>query len=159
MMKKKLGKKIILFIVIALVVMQFIPVTKPETKKDNPNDITKDFHVPQEIATTLKTSCYDCHSMETHYPWYSKVAPVKWMLFNHIEEGREHLNFSEWALLPKEDKLDALDEVTEVLEEGEMPLETYLIMHREAKLSEKQKEDIIIWAESYMEDIFASEPE
>ncbi len=147
---KKLGKKIVLLLLVALVIMQFIPVDKPETTTDNPNDITKDISVPKEIAARLKTSCYDCHSNETKYPWYSKVAPVKWALFNHIEEGREHLNFSEWKTLSNDDKIDALDEVVEVLEEGEMPMESYLILHSEAKLSQQQKEDVMAWAESLM---------
>jgi len=151
---KRIIKLFLLFLLGVFVLMQLFPVEKPMVTMDNPNDLIGSGLVSKEVATIVQTSCYDCHSNQTNYPWYSKIAPVSWILYDHIEEGREHLNFSNWNRLEKEDKMEALDEIIEVIEEGEMPLESYLLIHREANLSEHQQEAIIQWAESYMEDLF-----
>ena len=156
---KRIIKLFLLFLLGVFVLMQLFPVEKPMVTMDNPNDLIGSGLVSKEVATIVQTSCYDCHSNQTNYPWYSKIAPVSWILYDHIEEGREHLNFSNWNRLEKEDKMEALDEIIEVIEEGEMPLESYLLIHREANLSEHQQEAIIQWAESYMEDLFRLETE
>lgn len=100
---------------------------------------------PAAIASTLKNACYDCHSYETQYPWYAGVAPVSWILANHIKEGREHLNFSIWGTYSAEDRPEILEEMAEVISEGEMPLAGYAAMHPEARLDEAQKSALIDW--------------
>ncbi len=154
-MKRKV-KLLLLFLLGIFVLLQLFPAEKPIVTMDNPNDLVRSGLVSKEVATIIETSCYDCHSNQTNYPWYSKIAPVSWMLFDHIKEGREHLNFSHWNTLKKEDKMEALDDIIEEVGEGEMPLEPYLIMHGEATLSKHQQEALIQWAESYMEDLFSS---
>ncbi len=135
-------KKIIIGIVILLVVIQFFgpEKTNPPVKADLIADVS--------VKTILKTSCYDCHSNETVYPWYSNIVPVSYFLMNHINEGREHLNFSDWENLDSLKKEKLLEEIWEEVEENKMPLSSYLKLHSEAELDEAQKDVIKNWAGS-----------
>ena len=147
-------KKILIAIVVLLVVIQFWPVSLPEVSNNNPNDLIANNEIAADIQSILKTSCYDCHSNETVYPWYSYVAPVSFLVVRDINEGREHLNFSEWNSLSKLDMAEALDELSEEVEEGEMPMAIYLPMHPEASLSDQDKEKLATWAENFAEALF-----
>ncbi len=148
-----MGKKILIGLIIVLVVIQFIPANLPEVKTDNPDDLLANYDVPEDIGNLLRASCYDCHSNETVYPWYSHVAPVSFLVSRDTREGREHLNFSEWKSWGKLDQLEALDEISEEVEEGEMPMKIYPIMHPDARLSDEDRERIVEWAEAFGEQI------
>lgn len=128
-MKKRLKKAFIVGIPALLVLIQFWPVDRsnPEVTRE----IRWDSPATAEIA---QRACYDCHSNETEWPWYSYVAPVKWLIVEHVNHGREHLNFSQWDQ-PNEDA----DEIVEVVEEGEMPHPQYLRLHPEARLTDEEK--------------------
>lgn len=132
----------IIFIIILLVIIgiQFI-----EVEKTNP-PVTADINAPIEVKTILQQSCYDCHSNETKWPWYSKVAPVSWLVSKDVVEGREHLNFSDWEkLLPaKQRKLK--EEIWEEIEEDKMPMSNYTLLHPSAKLDLIKKQTIKKWA-------------
>lgn len=99
-----------------------------------------------ETGGVIRAACMDCHSNETVWPWYSKVAPMKFFIADHIEEGREHLNLSVWGEMSLEDRDHALEEVVEVVEEGEMPLASYTLLHSDAKLTDAQRALIVDWA-------------
>lgn len=144
-MSKKL-RNIFIIVLVVLGLLQFVGPDRPVVAVDNPGDILLHANIPSEISGMLKTSCYDCHSMETKYPWYSYIAPVSWFLYSHIDHGREELNFSTWDSMDKRSKLRALKDIQEVLEEGEMPLPSYVNLHDEAALSDEQKEILITWA-------------
>ncbi len=148
-MKKKLT-----YTLLALVLLfGFIQFFRPEKNwQINPSrsDIFYKEQADPKLVTLLKTSCYDCHSNNTAYPWYNNIAPVSWILANHVNEGKEHLNFSEWDLYTPEKQHDLLDEIIEVVEENEMPLGSYLIIHDEAKLSDADKEMLKFWATDEM---------
>jgi hypothetical protein len=113
---------------------------------DNP-PVAGDIQVPAEVAPLLKRACYDCHSNETKWPWYSNVAPVMWIVARDVEHGRKHLNFSVWESYEQGRKLKKLKEIAEEVEENEMPLGIYVTMHSEAKLTEAEKKTIVEWAE------------
>ena len=148
-------KKIFLYLLVGIfVLIQFYPVERPSVNIDNPNDILKHVNVPKNISIILKSSCYDCHSNETTYPWYANIAPVKWWVYEHIEHGREHLNFSEWSTISKLDKAEILDDLSSEVTEKEMPLKFYPLMHKEAKLSKSDREALSEWAEMLAEDLF-----
>lgn len=149
-----LKKKIILGIIIVFGFIQLIPVNAPEVSNDLSKDIIANNEVPEDIALMLKTSCYDCHSNQTDYRWYSYIAPVSFLVAQDIREGKEHVNFSEWENLSKMDKLEALDEISEEVEEGEMPLEVYFITHSNATLTDAQRERLLEWFEEYAESLF-----
>jgi hypothetical protein len=108
--------------------------------------------MPSEVQVILKRACYDCHSNETRWPWYSNVAPVSWFVIDHVDHGRKHLNFSDWAQTDRHAEnqdLDAqLDRIYKEVKEGEMPLGSYLILHPAAKLSDQEINVICDWATS-----------
>lgn len=140
-MKKKIGIGIlILFVLIQLV---RIDKTNPEVIQEN--DFITITNPLEAIAHTLKAACYDCHSNESKYPWYSNVAPVSWWVKDHIIEGREELNFSEWGTFSDKRKTKKIKEVLEEVEEGEMPLPPYLITHSDAKLTKAQTTELLDW--------------
>ncbi len=134
--------------------MQIYPSDRPEVSAVNPNDLLRNNEVPENIASMLRSACYDCHSNETIYPWYANIAPVKWWLYDHINEGREELNFSDWKTLSKTDQAEALDDISSTVVDKEMPLESYPITHPEAKLSEEDRQAISDWAEVLSEKLF-----
>ena len=139
-------KKLVLGIVFILVAIQFIRIDKSAPESDPKEDILVVENVPSEIGAILKTSCYDCHSNQTVYPWYSNVAPVSWWLKQHINEGRKELNFSEWGVYSERRKDHKLKEIDELVEKGEMPLDSYLWIHGDARLSEQQTKQLVNWA-------------
>ncbi len=91
----------------------------------------------------MKTSCYDCHSNNTKYPWYSEVAPISWWIADHVTEGKDELNLSLWTTFSDKKRNHKLEEMIELIEKKEMPLESYLPMHSEAELSESQQQELI----------------
>lgn len=138
-------QKIFIGLAILFVLIQFIRIDKTNPDVVQENDFITITNPPENIAQTLKTSCYDCHSNESTYPWYSNVAPVSWWVKDHIVEGREELNFSEWGTFTDKRKIKKIKEVIEEVEEGEMPLPPYLITHSNAKLTETQTAELLDW--------------
>jgi hypothetical protein len=145
-------KKILIGLLVVLVLIQFF---RPE--KNNSNDLTHDvstkYKVPEEVSHILRVACNDCHSNKTNYPWYAQMQPVAWWLNDHVTEGKEHLNFSSFTQLPIAVQNHKFEEVIEVIDENEMPLEsyTYLGLHPEAKLTEDQKTALKTWAREQMD--------
>lgn len=146
--KKSLIKRILLVLLLVIIVMQFFRIDKnnpPVVKSEDLISITKP---PAEIEKMLRSACYDCHSNETVYPWYSNVAPVSWMLEHHVEEGREHLNFSKWGTLSVKKQNHKMHECAEEVAEGEMPMNSYTWTHSDASLSATQKKTLSDWFNS-----------
>lgn len=145
-------KKISIGLAIALLIIQFI-----QPDKNNSNnlsyDISTQYKVPDEVNHLLKTSCNDCHSNNTVYPWYANAQPVAWWLDHHITDGKRHLNFSEFVKRPIAIQNHKFEEIMEEVEEHEMPLDsyTYLGLHKEAKLTDEQRNVIYNWAKGQMD--------
>ena len=125
---------------VILIAIQFIPVNKT-----NP-PVTAELNAPAEIMSVFKKSCYDCHSNETQWPWYSFVAPVSWIVSGDVKDGRLHLNFSKWENFSLKDIVKMKEEIWEEIERGKMPLGKYIFMHPEAELDHKEKDLIKEWA-------------
>jgi hypothetical protein len=121
-------KKTIIVLVVIIIGLQFVPV-----HRTNP-PISWDINAPSKVSGILRTSCYDCHSNETRWPWYSYIAPVSYFITSDVNEGRKHLNFSEWDKYDEKKKAKKLDGIIEMVTEGEMPLPMYLLIHKNAKL-------------------------
>lgn len=102
--------------------------------------------MPEPVAATLRRACYDCHSNETVWPWYSKVAPPAWLVVHDVNEGRGELNFSRWGEYNPFDRADILEDVCKEAKEGRMPLRPYLMMHAEARLSPQDVDALCAWA-------------
>ena len=146
--------RILIGLVVLFVLLQLIPSPLPEVSKENPQDFLQNNPVPEAIATMLRANCYDCHSNETHYPWYSYVAPVSWLVKRDTEMGREHLNFSGWQGFEKAAMADAYYEIAEEVAEGEMPMKIYPLMHSDARLTDEQRQAIAQWAEAAAERLY-----
>lgn len=150
-MKRKKSIRIVLLVVLGVfVVMQFFRIDKSHPEIAARHDFIKQTKPPKDIEKILRSACYDCHSYETEYPWYAEVAPVSWWLDDHIKEGREHLNFSEWGKFKKKLKNHKLHECAEETEEQKMPLSSYTLTHGDAKLSTDQRKKLAEWFESQM---------
>jgi hypothetical protein len=145
-MKKLNLKKIGLGVLAVLVILQFIPTTKNNGEALGEQDIAHVVSVPADVQEILNVSCNDCHSNHTTYPWYSKIQPIGFWLDEHVEDGKTHLNFSEYATYKKKRQLHKLDEIAEMIEEHEMPLSSYTLIHTNAKLTAEQQSRLITWA-------------
>jgi hypothetical protein len=144
-MKKSLNKYLIITCILGLILIQFFRTDKSVPVTDPALDFFVEKNPPRKIIAAIRTSCYDCHSYQTSYPWYSSIAPVSWLLQSHIKEGREHLNFSEYANYSREQRNHLLSEMQEVIEENEMPLRSYTLIHRNAKLNQDMRESLVTW--------------
>jgi hypothetical protein len=137
-----------LIIITGLVIIQFFRPERNTGGTQSTDDIQQVLQVPDTLALVLENSCFDCHSNHTRYPWYSQIAPVSWYLASHIRLGRDQLNLSEFGRLEKSRKIGALSDICEMVEAGSMPLKSYLFIHRDARISEKEAEAICDWSES-----------
>lgn len=142
---KKIRKYLLLGFLLAFSLVQFIPVDLPENNAAQSKDIIHAENAPEEIKSILRKACYDCHSNQTVYPWYSNVAPVSWLVAKDTREGREELNFSAWADLSKRKKIKILNEIAEEVEEDKMPLKIYTLVHSDAILTEEEVNTLIAW--------------
>jgi Haem-binding domain len=112
------------------------------------NDITKTYVVPENVHTVLKTSCFNCHSNYTNYPWYTRMQPVRWWITGHISEGKGKLNFSNFASYNTKIRYSRFKGIEKNVKAGAMPLPSYLTTHPEGVLSENQKLTLINWAKA-----------
>jgi hypothetical protein len=139
-------RKVLLGLLVILVVIQFIRPEKNQSTGVSPNDITTKYAIPATVQPVLKRACFDCHSNNTTYPWYDNIQPVSWWLNNHIKEGKDELNFSEFASYSPKKARHKLEEVGEAVTEGWMPLGSYLWIHHEAALKPEEAKLIANWA-------------
>jgi Haem-binding domain len=158
MYMKKILKNIFIVLLIAFVGLQFVRSPKNESTAAIPNAITAKYKVPDDIMTAFKASCYDCHSNNTKYPWYSHIQPVSWWLSDHIEDGKRHFNFDEFSAYSIGKQYRKLEEVSGEIEEGEMPLKSYTLIHGDAKLTDIQKASIASWVNTIRDSIKAQYP-
>lgn len=131
-----LGGIFLLFLILQMV---------PAGPADNP-PVEEELEAPAQVAAVLERACYDCHSFRTDWPWYAHVAPTKWLVRDHVAEGRDELNFTAWNRLSAEDRPHKLEEIAEEVEEEHMPLRSYLILHPESRLTAADREVIADWA-------------
>lgn len=143
-------RKYVIIIVFLFIIgaIQFIRPERNLATVESRYDIFYLTETNPELVRTVKMACYDCHSDRTAYPWYASIAPVSWMIGQHVKNGKKHLDFSNWTVYEKPDRIHMLKEIKEVLQQAEMPPAVYLLMHSEAKLSDSQRSMIIQWADS-----------
>lgn len=139
-------KKVLIGFLVLLILIQFIRPEKNQSTAATPDDIFNHYQAPDSVKSMIITSCYDCHSNNTKYPWYAEIQPLSWWLDHHIEEGKNELNFSDFAAFNARFKSHKLDEVIEEVESENMPLKSYLIPHSDAALTKMQRQAIIKWA-------------
>lgn len=138
-------KKILLGLLALFVVLQFIPIDRSVPALDASQDFLQIVNAPKEMATLIKNACYDCHSYESEYPWYSKIAPVSLLIRSHIKGGRQEMNFSEWGSYSKEKAYSKLEECFEMVSERKMPMKSFVNMHPEAQMTDVQVTGLAQW--------------
>lgn len=148
---KRILKKIL---IIGLVIFLLMQLYQPARNKDNgallPSHITKLYHVPDSVQVIFAATCYDCHSNNTRYPWYSYIQPARFMMERHIRNGKKDLNFSEFGNYSKRRQESKFESIIKQVRAGEMPLTSYTILHKNSKLTSKQKETVINWIDSIL---------
>ena len=133
-------------IVLVFIAIQFIRPSRNQSTHALPTDIVMAIAVPDDVHVVLIKACYDCHSNNTVYPWYMNLQPAAWFMASHIREGKAELNFSDFASYSKRKQAGKLRAIASQVKKGEMPLYSYTILHRDARLNNEEKELIISWA-------------
>lgn len=151
-------KKFFLFLLLALAVIQFIHPKHNKAAGEQPNYIGKAHVIPGDVKLILDKACNDCHSNNTHYPWYSKLQPVDWWMDKHIKDGKRHLNYDEYTNKSLRYQYHKMEETIEMVKEGEMPLDSYTWIHKDAKLTAGERNKLIGWAEAVMDTMKAKYP-
>lgn len=141
-------KKILIGLLLVLIVIQFFRPEKNHAEGLNDADISYAIQVPTNIHELMIEKCYDCHSNNTQYPWYANVQPVAWWLNDHIEHGKGELNFSDFKNYSEKKANHKLEEISELIAEDEMPLPSYTLIHRSAKVTADEKIAINDWIKS-----------
>ncbi len=147
-MVKKILKRTGIALLIILVLIQFYRPAKNIDPTTPATDITLAYQTPEPITQILHKACYDCHSNNTSYPWYDNIQPVNMWMADHVKDGKDELNFSEFGSFKTKRKLKKLKEIVSEVEENEMPFDSYTWMHKEARLTAAEKQMLIEWAKS-----------
>ena len=155
---RKVLKTIGWLLLIALVAIQFFHPKKNIHEGDQPNAISKKFPVPADAKIILDKACMDCHSNNTRYPWYNNIQPVAWWLNNHIIDGKKGLNFDEFIDKRPRFQYRRMEQTIDLVKKGEMPLDSYTWIHKDAILSEEEKTKLFDWAQSIMDTLKTQYP-
>lgn len=147
----KIVKIIALILLVGFVGIQFVPTDLNQSDTVPKTDFLLVNNTQEKISALLQESCYDCHSNNTEYPWYNKVQPVAWFLEDHINEGKEELNFNEWDAYSNRRKNSKLKSIISQVKDDEMPLASYTLIHKDAKLSNSEKTLIIDYMKNLKE--------
>lgn len=153
----KIFKKVLIGLLIVFIVMQAFRPAK-NTSNDTSKDISKSYTVPDEVKTILAKACYDCHSNNTRYPWYSEVQPFAWWHGDHIKEGKRKMNFNEFDGYRIARQYKKMEECIKEVKEGEMSLPSYTWIHKDAILTDAEKQTLFNWCETVRDNIKARYP-
>jgi hypothetical protein len=141
-------KKILVVLAVAAIAIQFFPAARNvSAAAPGPNDIAVLYPIAPDTKALLAESCYDCHSDHTRYPWYTRIQPVGWWMEHHVNEGKRHLNFSQFGAYTAKRARHKLEEVVKETKAGKMPLPSYLVIHRHANLTDAQVRQVADWAD------------
>ena len=136
----------IIAVVLGLVVVASL-LSRPHRSEKADAPLLEGANVPPRVRAAIDRSCRDCHSEATHYPWYSYIAPISWLIKNDVEGGRKHLNFSTWSEYSVIRRERCLSEIANQVQDGGMPMSIYTFMHRDAKLSKADVDAIFQWTQ------------
>ena len=142
----KIVKKVLLVLLIAFVIAQFFGPEKNEGDLASVEAFMAETKPPENVRIILKETCFDCHSDVTRYPWYNNITPVNFWLAEHVKDGKKHFNLSNWEGNSIKRKDHKFEELVEMVESKEMPLNSYTWTHGEAKLTDNQIKAVIDWA-------------
>ncbi len=155
---KKLLKLSSIILLIILVLIQLVHPTKNVAATPSTHKINTLYNVPVNVEQTLVKACYDCHSNTTKYPWYNNIQPVAWWLNNHINDGKKHLNFDEFTTYTIARQYKKLDDCVKEVKNNDMPLSSYTIIHKDAILTDIEKEALYNWCNAVRDSIKTKYP-
>lgn len=147
----KIVKKIAIALLIILIGMQFFRPEKNVAEGDYVAAFISETQPSPEVKGILESACYDCHSANTTYPWYNNIAPISYWMADHVKEGKEHLNFSDWENYTVKKKDHKLEEVADEVKKGDMPLNEYTWTHADARLTQEQIRALVAWVDQARE--------
>lgn len=139
-------QKVLLGLLAVFIIIQFFRPEKNASSASTPNDLFAHYQSPDSLMQLIKTACYDCHSNNTVYPWYSQIQPVAWWLDDHIKVGKKKFNFSEFSTYEPKKADHKMEELIEMVKENEMPLQSYTIIHTDSRLTPEQRVAMTDWA-------------
>ena len=145
---KRVLKVVLIVLACGFALMQFARPAQTNPRADEARAMDAHLHVTPEVQAIFARACNDCHTNQTRWPWYSQVAPVSWWLTDHVNHGRKHLNFSDWARLNPREADYMLGDICELAKRGIMPLSSYTLMHRDAVLSPHDVGTLCAWAQA-----------
>lgn len=155
---KKFIKKTLIVLLLVLIIIQFIHPKPNKASGEQPNYIGNTFPIPGDVKSILQKACNDCHTNNTHYPWYSNIQPVDWWMDNHVKDGKKELNLDEYSNRSLRYQYHKMEETIEMVKEGEMPLDSYTWIHKDAKLTAEEKSKLTDWASGIMSTMEAKYP-
>ena len=155
---KKVVKRILVILLALFILIQFFRPKKNLSAGISKNDISTQYPVPDSVQAILKVACNDCHSNNTRYPWYAEIQPTAWWLNNHINDGKKDLNFSEFTSYRLRKQYTKFDQINKLVKGNEMPLPSYTWIHKDARLTIKQKLAIATWTTSIRDSMKAHYP-
>jgi Haem-binding domain len=129
-----------------LAAVQFVGPARSNPVIDPTRALTASTDVPDHVARVFDRACRDCHSNQTRWPWYSHLAPVSWFVIDHVNHGRSHFNYSDWTRYPPDEAARLLQQSCKLVKEQSMPLRSYTMMHRDARLSPTDVEALCAWS-------------
>jgi hypothetical protein len=149
-------RKWLLILLVVFILMQCIQPARNQSGQVLQTDITKMFSIPPDVKRVLEVSCYDCHSNNTRYPWYAYIQPGGWWLAKHIKGGKEELNFSEFGAYSHRRQINKLRSMENSLKDGTMPLSSYALLHKGARLTGGEKALVIAWINKVKDSLTSS---
>ena len=155
---KRALKLILIILLVVFVIIQFFRPTENKSAAMSNNDISHRFNMSPEVKKIFETSCYDCHSNNTRYPWYWKIQPVTWWMNGHIHDAKKELNFSEFLSYPPRKQYKKIGDLNDEVKQGDMPLSSYTIIHVDARLNDDQKHLVANWSDSALNQLKATYP-
>jgi hypothetical protein len=155
----KLLKWSLFVVVLAFVAIQFVRPSRANPPVDESKTIFATGKVPADVRAIIDRSCNDCHTHTTVWPWYTNIAPISWLVADDVEHGRKDLNLSTWGDATPKRQEHKLEEICEQVEDGEMPPRNYLFTHRDAKLSDADRNRLCAWSSAWRAQIVATHPE
>jgi hypothetical protein len=151
-------KKILFLLLLGLIIIQFIHPAKNKASGTHANYIGNLYTVPEDVKIILAKACNDCHTNNTNYPWYTNIQPVDWWINHHVKDGKKQLNFDEYTNRSLRSQYHKMEEIVEMVKEDEMPLNSYTWAHKEAKLTESEKNKLMSWADTIRDSLEARYP-
>ncbi len=151
-------KILVIIVIVTFIILQFFQPEK-NISTDTNGHIFNQEQIPENVKTIFKNACMDCHSNNTNYLWYHKVVPVAWMVNQHIVDGKDELNFSEWGEMDGYDKIVAIEDIRQEIERKTMPLKSYTLMHWDAKLSDEERAAVFAWLDKKGDELVNAQTE